>query len=307
MKKLLHLHNKRKYARSSQGFTLAELLIVLAIVGVLVAISIPIFSSQLKKARLAVDQANVRSAKAAAAAEYLADGNTGSVTYFYDGSKAIALDSGNLSAISSVTTGKGYGKSEAEDNASNETGASGTPKGSYVEVTVNDEAEADSTSGQLSAVWTSGGTVFDKDSGKLTLTGKLVSNGNILNEIKNLGLDPSKVTEIEAAEGSTIDNNTESVFKSLTGLKKVDLSRATLIHSSQYMFSDMPSSVEEIVLPKCSDPYNIAGIWYYADGSREGAKWSTGLNSKDDTRIEQGHSGVTIYRYNPVKAAAKSP
>jgi len=48
------------------GFTLAELLIVVAIIGVLVAISIPIFSNQLRKARLATNQANARAAYAQA-------------------------------------------------------------------------------------------------------------------------------------------------------------------------------------------------------------------------------------------------
>lgn len=47
--------------RSKKGFTLAELLIVVAIIGVLVAISIPIFSGQLEKAREATDAANIRS------------------------------------------------------------------------------------------------------------------------------------------------------------------------------------------------------------------------------------------------------
>ena len=52
--------------KNKKGFTLAELLIVVAIIGVLVAISIPIFSSQLKKARFAVNQSNARSAMATA-------------------------------------------------------------------------------------------------------------------------------------------------------------------------------------------------------------------------------------------------
>ena len=47
------------------GFTLAELLIVVAIIGVLVAISIPIFSSQLEKSRRAVDISNARSIRSA--------------------------------------------------------------------------------------------------------------------------------------------------------------------------------------------------------------------------------------------------
>lgn len=50
--------------RNTKGFTLAELLIVVAIIAVLVAISVPIFTSQLKKARLAVDHAAIRDAYA---------------------------------------------------------------------------------------------------------------------------------------------------------------------------------------------------------------------------------------------------
>ena len=45
---------------NKKGFTLAELLIVVAIIAVLVAIAIPIFSSQLEKSREATDVANVR-------------------------------------------------------------------------------------------------------------------------------------------------------------------------------------------------------------------------------------------------------
>ena len=50
--------------KSKNGFTLAELLIVVAIIAVLVAISIPVFTAQLKKARLAVDHTAIRDAYA---------------------------------------------------------------------------------------------------------------------------------------------------------------------------------------------------------------------------------------------------
>ena len=45
---------------NKKGFTLAELLIVVAIIAVLVAIAIPIFTSQLEKSREATDAANIR-------------------------------------------------------------------------------------------------------------------------------------------------------------------------------------------------------------------------------------------------------
>ena len=56
---------------NKKGFTLAELLVVVAIIGVLVAISIPIFTSQLEKAREATDLANLRAAYAECSAAVL--------------------------------------------------------------------------------------------------------------------------------------------------------------------------------------------------------------------------------------------
>lgn len=47
--------------KNTQGFTLAELLIVVAIIGILVAISIPIFASKIEISREATDLSNVRS------------------------------------------------------------------------------------------------------------------------------------------------------------------------------------------------------------------------------------------------------
>ena len=61
-------HNKYKednnLKKNNRGFTLAELLIVVAIIAVLVAIAIPVFTSQLEKSREATDAANIRSAYA---------------------------------------------------------------------------------------------------------------------------------------------------------------------------------------------------------------------------------------------------
>ena len=49
---------------NNKGFTLMEMLIVVAIIAVLVAIAIPVFTNQLEKAREATDAANIRSAYA---------------------------------------------------------------------------------------------------------------------------------------------------------------------------------------------------------------------------------------------------
>ena len=59
--------------RNKKGFTLAELLIVVAIIAVLVAIAIPIFITQLEKAREATDTANIRSKYAEIMTQILTD------------------------------------------------------------------------------------------------------------------------------------------------------------------------------------------------------------------------------------------
>lgn len=72
--------------------------------GVLVAISIPIFTGQLKKARLATNQANARAAYAAATTQYMLDTATTALTadkdYTYDTSK------GKIDTTATAATGK---------------------------------------------------------------------------------------------------------------------------------------------------------------------------------------------------------
>lgn len=76
-----------------KGFTLAELLIVVAIIAVLVAIAIPVFTSQLEKSREATDLANARSAYA----EVMSAAITDDSSISYDG-KPIKQADGSFKA-----------------------------------------------------------------------------------------------------------------------------------------------------------------------------------------------------------------
>ena len=58
----LNLHTRLKTRQNRRAFTLAELMIVMAIIAVLVGISIPIFMGQLEKSKEATDIANMRAA-----------------------------------------------------------------------------------------------------------------------------------------------------------------------------------------------------------------------------------------------------
>ena len=76
-----------KKLNNKKGFTLMEMLIVVAIIAVLIAIAIPTFTSQLEKSREATDAANIRAAYAECAASMVSDTNASTKGY----SKSVAL------------------------------------------------------------------------------------------------------------------------------------------------------------------------------------------------------------------------
>lgn len=86
--------------KKKQGFTLAELLIVVAIIAVLVGIAIPIFSNQLEQSRRAVDMANVRNILAVMKSGM----NNGDIEF---GSSTVKEDSNKRTCIAIVVSKDG--------------------------------------------------------------------------------------------------------------------------------------------------------------------------------------------------------
>ena len=90
---------------NKKGFTLAELLVVVAIIAVLVAIAIPIFTSQLEKSREATDVANIRAAYAEAANKILSgDGKTANGKTTADAITPNMVSTGAIEKLTDATT-----------------------------------------------------------------------------------------------------------------------------------------------------------------------------------------------------------
>lgn len=70
------MNTLKKRKSGKKGFTLMEMLIVVAIIGILIAIAIPTFNNALTKARIAADEANLRSYYSEQITAYMLDGKT---------------------------------------------------------------------------------------------------------------------------------------------------------------------------------------------------------------------------------------
>jgi prepilin-type N-terminal cleavage/methylation domain-containing protein len=97
------LQIKRK--KNNRGFTLMEMLIVVAIIAILAAIAIPTLTANLENAREAADTANEQNAKSVAAVDFALNGRTA-------GSYKFNADTGTLVDFT-ITTVAAYGQGTA--------------------------------------------------------------------------------------------------------------------------------------------------------------------------------------------------
>ena len=105
--------NKMRKMKNKKGFTLMEMLIVVAIIAILIAIAIPTFASSLNKARVATDEANIRAGYASVMTDVLMGenhsvegGTTGEATYKLNKDGSVTKNADAETANLYVTVGK---------------------------------------------------------------------------------------------------------------------------------------------------------------------------------------------------------
>jgi type IV pilus assembly protein PilA len=103
----------KKKLKKQGGFTLIEMLIVVAIIAILVAVAIPIVSSALSKTKNATDAANERSAKSVATIAYLSNEYPTGATFDSNGEMTLNFDATSGKLVATTTTPTGYGQCSA--------------------------------------------------------------------------------------------------------------------------------------------------------------------------------------------------
>lgn len=155
MKKLKEKLNAK--LSKNGGFTLIEMLIVVAIIAILIAVSIPLVNGALEKARDATDQANERAAKAEALLFYMGTVSDSELLRIGGGTNAYVpgtklegrYDAEKGILVTKSTTVEPYGKCTKQADCYQTTK---THAGCWIEVTID---PADTTNpNEVQITWT---------------------------------------------------------------------------------------------------------------------------------------------------------
>lgn len=137
------MNNLKAKLKKQGGFTLIEMLIVVAIIAILIAIAIPMVNNALEAAREATDEANMRAAIGIATADYMmGTDDVGGVLDSTNREAYYHIDANKQGELKTTAPTKGYGKGLAgigADNVSHE--------GEWIKITVG-------TDGKISGAWT---------------------------------------------------------------------------------------------------------------------------------------------------------
>lgn len=132
---------------NKKGFTLVELVIVIAVIAILAAVLIPVFGSVIDKANTSAAQQKANNALQIALAQNI-DDSTGKVKdgkyqFYVDGKYLFEcdVDNGNAGQLKLVKEISGEGTDTAI--TANDFGTEKNEKGTDVAVTLNDAAESD--------------------------------------------------------------------------------------------------------------------------------------------------------------------